>query len=533
CSAALLVQGYGIARQPIQLDEFEHLHSAWLVSQGQTPYVDFFQHHTPLFYYLAARFLPARGADFDTILSMRVLMLCLWGAAIAAAGSWFRRYGRWHGWMAVGLLAASATMLTAGHTVFLDTASVPSLMLSAWLLAEGENKPRWMLAAGVFFGFAVLTNLKASMAMFAPVALLASRGWCAWRSGGRVGAWLRDGAAYIAGGLVSISLLVLLLGPEGSVGLWRFCVELNMGWRARVSGLPTLAGLLRRDLFMALLVGGLIASRLWNLPRRGFRLEGRDAPWLFFASLLAGMFILPVVWFEYFAIVMPFLTLSGALVLGDWLAHWTGEAQPAEAALGSWAAPRRRLLLTLGGLTLVAVFPFAAVLRGERLALAQSLLASAGSAWLAAWLLRAWRGHSAAWPVALCLALGLTIPLFRVATLVVNEDNSGQRKRVEFVLAQTRPDDAVFDGYTGYGVFRPHAYFYWMIHQEVQAMLDGRTKGEQLVRELDRRRPALVIDDQWLATLPAPVREYVAAHYESTPFDVIKKRRATLTGERR
>lgn len=536
CVAALLVQVLALVREPIQLDEFEHLHSAWLVSQGQTPYVDFFQHHTPLFYYLAARFMPPQRADFNTILWMRVLMLALWAGAIAAAGLWLRQYGRWHGLLAVGLLAASPTMLSAGHTVFLDTACLPALMLSAWLLAEGEGRPGRMLASGLFFGIAVLTNLKASMAMFAPIALLASRGWnvrASWKS---VREWLGDIGAYLAGGVVSIVLLTFILGADGSLGLWRFCVELNMGWRARVSGWPTLSSLLRRDLFVTLLVGGLVLIRVASLPRRGFRLEGRDAPWLFFASLLAGAFILPVVWFEYFATLMPFLTLSGALVLGDWSARWAGEREAGAApALSRWADPDRRLwlLAVLGGVMLFAVFPVQLVLRGDRMSLVVSAMQVIGSAALMWWVRRSWREHTGALPAALCLALATVVPIARVGTLVWNEDNSEQRRRLEFVLAHTAPNEAVFDGYTGYGVFRPHAYFYWMIHQEVQAMLDTPTKGERLVEALKRRTPQLVIDDQWLATLPAPVREYVAVNYEPTPFPVIKQRKATLTGERR
>src|SRR5579872_209907 len=33
-------------------DEFEHLHAAWCVSKGSIPYRDFFEHHTPWFYYV-------------------------------------------------------------------------------------------------------------------------------------------------------------------------------------------------------------------------------------------------------------------------------------------------------------------------------------------------------------------------------------------------------------------------------------------------------------------------------------------------
>ena len=38
-------------------DNVEHLHSSWLIWQGYVPYRDFFQHHNPLTWYLAAPFV--------------------------------------------------------------------------------------------------------------------------------------------------------------------------------------------------------------------------------------------------------------------------------------------------------------------------------------------------------------------------------------------------------------------------------------------------------------------------------------------
>lgn len=38
-------------------DTIEHVHSSWLVWRGQIPYVDFFQHHNPLLWYIAAPFV--------------------------------------------------------------------------------------------------------------------------------------------------------------------------------------------------------------------------------------------------------------------------------------------------------------------------------------------------------------------------------------------------------------------------------------------------------------------------------------------
>ena len=39
-------------------DEFEHAHAAWSVFQGLLPYKDFFEHHTPWYYFALVAVLP-------------------------------------------------------------------------------------------------------------------------------------------------------------------------------------------------------------------------------------------------------------------------------------------------------------------------------------------------------------------------------------------------------------------------------------------------------------------------------------------
>ncbi len=52
---ALLVLLYAYTFSGFQIvDEFEHLHASWLVSIGQVPYRDFFEHHNPLLWYISA-----------------------------------------------------------------------------------------------------------------------------------------------------------------------------------------------------------------------------------------------------------------------------------------------------------------------------------------------------------------------------------------------------------------------------------------------------------------------------------------------
>jgi len=55
-------------------DEFEHIHSAWYVENGDTPYSDFFQNHHPLLWFILAPVLSVLGYSLTTILVLRILM---------------------------------------------------------------------------------------------------------------------------------------------------------------------------------------------------------------------------------------------------------------------------------------------------------------------------------------------------------------------------------------------------------------------------------------------------------------------------
>jgi len=58
-------------------DEFEAIHSAWKIAQGQTIFVDFFQHHHPFLYYLLVPIIKLFGATITTLLAARLLMLSM------------------------------------------------------------------------------------------------------------------------------------------------------------------------------------------------------------------------------------------------------------------------------------------------------------------------------------------------------------------------------------------------------------------------------------------------------------------------
>ena len=49
-------------------DEVEHVHSAWHVLNGALPYVDFFEHHHPLLWYVLAPVLAITGESARAVI---------------------------------------------------------------------------------------------------------------------------------------------------------------------------------------------------------------------------------------------------------------------------------------------------------------------------------------------------------------------------------------------------------------------------------------------------------------------------------
>ena len=58
-------------------DEFEHIHSAWYVANGYTPYADFFENHHPLLWYCLAPVLLVLGYSTQTVVVLRLAMFGL------------------------------------------------------------------------------------------------------------------------------------------------------------------------------------------------------------------------------------------------------------------------------------------------------------------------------------------------------------------------------------------------------------------------------------------------------------------------
>ena len=56
-------------------DEFEHIHTAWKILQGQEIYIDFFQHHHPFFNYMLVPVIDFFGSNINSLIASRYIML--------------------------------------------------------------------------------------------------------------------------------------------------------------------------------------------------------------------------------------------------------------------------------------------------------------------------------------------------------------------------------------------------------------------------------------------------------------------------
>jgi hypothetical protein len=104
--------------------------------------------------------------------------------------------------------------------------------------------------------------------------------------------------------------------------------------------------------------------------------------------------------------------------------------------------------------------------------------------------------------------------------------------RIRFIVGTTSLDDTIFDGFTGSGAFRKHAWFYFFLHGEVRALLGapeiGRLQAE--LRDGDIAPAGVLFDDE-VEQLHEEVVSFLRANYEPTGDGVLwRPRRRELDG---
>jgi len=437
-------------------DELEHAHAAWSVSRGLVPYRDFFEHHTPWYYYLLSPFFRWFAVDqsFD---SARRFLIFARGVSLVltALSAWLMfLVGRLAAGRKAGLLAA---LFLVGQPVVIqktleirpDVPALPFFLAGLWFLLRGlresdgaaSRTARWLFGGGLCFGAAIMCTQKALFVVPGAVA-----GLGIWALAGRSRVRILAVAVFLIGIAVPFaSTWAAFAAHGGGEPFIRNNFLLNAHWKAHSS----------RHLLVVLETSGpiLLLSGVgaWVALQRFRRDQRRDFGDILLlctmAGLFAGLLVVPAAYRQYYLMPLPIACVfaaKGLLFLVE-------------------RAPRRiRSALFAGAVLALSI-----------------------------------------WPV---------VDLARSFT----RRDERQIARLRTVFERTAPADTVLDGWMGTDVFRPHPLYYFFMHGELRVMLSDAEKDAYLTAlESGRVRPSLIAFDVELAALGPRFVNFLRAHYVS------------------
>ena len=171
-------------------DELEHVHSAWHVLNGALPYVDFFEHHHPLLWYLLAPVLALTGESAHTIVLLRMgfFLLVLATARATCSLALECRASREAAWLSVFLLLSMTTFVYVAIEIRPDVPQTLFGVVSARYFVRmlRTRAVRDAVLSGFFAAVAFLFLQKAVLLLAlypAPFVVFAMRRQLPWRLG--------------------------------------------------------------------------------------------------------------------------------------------------------------------------------------------------------------------------------------------------------------------------------------------------------------------------------------------------------------
>jgi hypothetical protein len=455
-------------------DEFEHLHAAWLMSQGLIPYRDFFEHHTPGFWLMLAplyRWYPVErnpDAAIAFIFMARRASMVFAGVCLVLTLVLARMWrGNRVAWIAVAMLSTCVAFMYKTLEIRPD---VPATVLwlgylAATFAAFGATATRKQTSlfavSGLMLGGAVMCTQK-FLVVFPAIAL--AMVWYLVAGEGTRQRRLANCCWQAAGFCIPILSMVIFFTAHGALHAFvHYNLTTDLKWS---SGLPFAWSL---DFFwpqvfhentalislaaLGVLIEAWRALQGWAFTRDRFLL-------LVTLGAIAGVVELPEAWLQYYLTFLPLLAIYAAGVLDS--------AVDKASRLAS-APPNSTLTQSLAG----------------------------GALGLAL----------------LILSVG---PALEMQKQFAPDTNARQLSQLRWVLLHTGPTDPVLDCWSGLGVFRPNAYFYSMLYGQMLSPDDRKQLAADLMS--GRMAPKLIFPSHDLLKWVSPdVRTAFLAHYIPIP----------------
>ncbi len=471
----LAIAGLFVARIPLLLhrsfdaDEFEHSHAAWCVFRGMIPYKDFFEHHTPWYYYTLRpffHFFPV-ATSIESARHFLIFGRCLSLALAVLSVFLVFRIGRYWGHRKLGLLAG---LLLAGQPFFLektiemrpDVLALPlfvgSLELLLRALACRPSATRrgllYFWASGLVLGAAIMCTQKVLFVL--PGLLVGLAVWSLTAGSSRP---FRGRMTTGLGSRLLLMLAFVIGVAVPATATWAAFALQRAGW--------------------AFVTNNLLLNLKWKYIETYQFPRFVETSWPTLALCLVGVAIALLYFLRLrerrYDDLLLLCTLVGLLV-------------------GAFVIPSAHTQYYLEPLPLVCLFA------------ARGLLFLVG------------RARRRLRPALLLVAL---LPLGILPALALRDSfrlrNDGQLAMLRYVFETTKPGDMVMDGWQGMGVFRPHAFHYFFLHPETIAVLPARDLGTYLdALERGAIRPKLIAMDRNLVALGPRFHRFVMRNYVSS-----------------
>jgi hypothetical protein len=209
---------------PLNWDELEFYRATSWIAEGKLPFRDFWEHHTPLQWFLFAPVTAlTHSAGAPAIIIMRVAQIPLWIATFALLMRWMERAGiaRWARWTAIAVALCGSLFMLPAVEYRVDALGCFFLILAIYFVQRMDDGVKYAALAGCAFCLAGFANLRlgpviAIAVLLIRIARVHERRW----SGNVRANWLFAGAAATlscAGADPTVPLFVTAVAGAGCV----------------------------------------------------------------------------------------------------------------------------------------------------------------------------------------------------------------------------------------------------------------------------------------------------------------------------
>jgi hypothetical protein len=212
---------------PLNWDELEFYRATSWIAEGRVPYRDFWEHHTPLAWFL---FAPVtwltQSPGADAILLMRWAQIPVWIATFVCLNAWMRGAGLERGarWTAMAFALCSSLFMLPAIEYRVESVGCLLFILGLLLAQRGRD-----FAAGVIFCLAGFANLRLGPVLVVAVLL---HWWSGALQGAGSGRAKARRSTLLAGGISALAGVLAYFAATGALDeLWQQVWTDNRGER--------------------------------------------------------------------------------------------------------------------------------------------------------------------------------------------------------------------------------------------------------------------------------------------------------------